>query len=155
MPIRYGWTLDQKDWNHLVHLCSERGITATTRWREVTLAPESRTSVAEKPGVYFIVAQASHQGDELGFLRSIMCPIYIGKADSSLRDRFGVHLRGQTPLMRRAHATYSQLLFCSLETSSPEQLEDALVRVFGPPVNMKNVRSISANIGNRVNAGSL
>ena len=141
--MRYGWSLDRKEWRNL------RDHIRQTHWTELSFIRPSVDVAPPLPGAYLIVARPPLTGHRV--LERFSTPLYVGHTQD-LRRRMREHLK------RRAHLSLTfgtgSLLFCySTAPSVPvaRQIEQSLISAFGPPDNSRE--SIRVVAGAPVPAG--
>ena len=79
----YGWSIKKEDWLKLDEMLS---MEENRRWHRVRLDPTDRDSVPQSPGVYMICAKSIDACSKLP--PYVYSPMYVGKAEVSLRKRF-------------------------------------------------------------------
>lgn len=139
--MRYGWSLDQRDWEVL------REHLGPTEWHEISFTTPSPKALPAVPGTYLIAAPPPLVGHPV--LLTFRTPIYIGHT-GDLRRRMSEHLRSG----KRITGPYSRLLFCYRRASdvmTARLTEQKLIDAFGPPGNRR--ASIRVTEGVPVPAG--
>lgn len=141
MPRTNGWALELDPWDRLGKLLDQIRPT----WRRTVLDLGHCTAVPSTPGVYAIEFPAPIQ---LGACREgsrapIRAPIYIGKSQTSILDRFRSHV-GSDPqeliaLARKLpRPPQEPWIFIWAEirgANTITNLETALIDCFNPPCN--------------------
>ena len=129
--MRYGWSLKQSDWDRVLHAI--QGHT----WSRCKLRVPDTDRVPEHPGVYVICAQASAELPPV--IGRLYNAIYVGRAQSRLRDRFKAHCNTPSDDLRKAVQCFgpTPLEFWSLvmPPAHVAGLETALIQCLGPSAN--------------------
>jgi hypothetical protein len=151
--MRYGWSLNRKDWNAL-----PASVTQSERWRRVQLAVGDKAAVPTGCGVYVVCASPPGWRFELPILtthnlfRLLYTALYVGKSDD-LRRRFTEHCkRPKSELIASRQLCESRLdfWFLSLPADQILAVEADLINCLGPVGN--RVSGIRARIGRPVPA---
>lgn len=137
--MRYGWSLEQKDWLLLSKLLSD------TKWTRVYLDREYKDKVPNKSGVYIICGKTDSLGNMGAAINSMSNAVYVGQS-SNLKNRFQEHVAGYGSVVK-AKLTFRRLEYWWLEVSREELniYEQALINALGPSANEVNV--IKAKVG--------
>lgn len=131
----HGWSLDPQEWKNLRSALGENDA-----WAVVPFKDSYWASVAEKPGVY-LVCGAPPVID--GKPHTTFCkPLYIGRAESSIRNRFIAHV-GEScqSSIRELRTAYigSQIQLTFYYRVLPRKdvpiVESLLIDCYGPPAN--------------------
>lgn len=131
--MRYGWTLEKQQWDHLLSAFS--GLS----WSKTKLTPLFRDDVPERQGVYVICAKIPAFDQSLS--QVLYNIIYVGKADrGTLRTRFLRHCRKpkrEIELARQCFGDSLEYWFASVRVNQIAELEARLIDCFGPPANLR------------------
>jgi hypothetical protein len=140
--MRYGWSLESKDWLILCELLSQ------SKWTRVYLEREYRDRVPSTPGVYLICGKTDAIGDMGGAINSLNNAVYVGQS-SNLKSRFQDHVVGYGNVIK-AKLTFRRLEYwwCELARAELNKFEQALVNALGPSANEINV--IKAKVGDPI-----
>jgi len=150
--MRRGWSINPSDWSGLSH-----ALTATPTWNSVLLTPNDRHMVPESPGIYAICAPppVARNSIDRTMFQSLATPIYIGRSESSIRDRFLEHCNTRDERMKRAKGCYSSVRlhfwFMELPEASVKEMERRFLDCFGPPVNQRR-GTIAVRVGQPIDA---
>lgn len=109
------------------------------RWKRIPFRKSSRSKVPRRPGVYAFLVKPSIASLDVAYL------MYIGKATTSLRDRFGQYLtsernpytgRPKMATLLHQYGEHLQFRFATLRSASTvSKIEPRLIAAFKPPVN--------------------
>jgi hypothetical protein len=135
-----GWCLDHEKWLELERMLE--GIQPV--WHRTVLEYSHKNHVPTCPGVYAIEFPSPIQlgANEPGVCAAIRAPIYIGRSETNLRERFSHH-SGNAPqnrinLARRWPSLTGPRVFIWVELRDPgriQVLESRLIECFNPPCN--------------------
>ena len=137
MPIDKFWTYD-KD----IILAANKILNENT-WDMIGAKYENIDKVPVSPGVYMFCTQTTILHDERNeFIRE---PFYIGKSDVSIFSRFKKHIIKpqwkKTSLAYGENFIYSYLILEDEDYETILDIEDILIRAFGPLMNEKYSKS--------------
>ena len=134
--MKHGWSLEKEEWGEMLQLMSD------TSWKKARLIPLETSDVPDCAGVYAICISLSECG--VNELRSLkLCnPIYIGKAGTSLRNRFLAHCNTPSPSLSKAKECFNNLNFWYTilnvnDEDDIKRLEALMIKCFGPIVNQR------------------
>jgi len=139
--IRYGWSLDNIEWERL------QNFPLDAAWKRVPFTPLAFNDIADKPGVYMVTARVPGTGqwnvpEKQNPIRSALSPLYIGMSRTSMRDRFRSHHNEPTWRMEQAKGCFKnadlEYWFLTLDPDQVAPVEKVLITAFGPPVNSRN-----------------
>ena len=144
--MRYGWSLNENQWEDL------RSVLPSYSWSRSYLDKDHVLAIPPEPGVYMICGRASECGVSGKVMEQVYAPMYIGQA-TSLRKRFCDHLAGyrNVVLVKRLFRRL-EFWYTPVDANGLSVVEQALIDVFGPPANDRNV---IGKMGRQVPAGSL
>ena len=142
--MRYGWSLDSALWRQL------QASVAQFKWSRVYLERDYQSRVSIGSGIYLICANTKSIPIDGKVMERIYNVLYVGQT-KNLRRRFGEHARGHGQVLK-SKDIFRQMDFwyTELDTAQLSDIEQLLIRVFGPPANGKYVK---AKIGDPVPAG--
>ena len=150
--MRRGWSINPSDWSGL-----SKALTASPTWNSVLLTPNDRHMVPESPGIYAICAHPPIvlKTTERTMFQSLATPIYVGRSESSIRDRFLDHCNTRDERMKLAKKCYSSVRlhfwFIQLPQASVRNMEGRLIDCFGPSVNRRR-GTIAGTVGQPIDA---
>ena len=142
MAVDKGWSLDSDKWEMLASELTD------SNWKQFPFEPEIRDLIPAAQGIY-IFSASPPDGD--GTLSNFKSPIYIGISEN-LKRRFREYTNDTTHLVYKAKKVFkTKLIYHFLETDnldrdSLENLEEKLVKCFGPSANEKKQR-LSVKLG--------
>ena len=131
-----GWSLNQRDWETLGAAISVRRV-----WISVPLLANEQSMVPEQPGVYAICAHPpfATPSDLQSLFNASLTPLYIGRSEANMRDRFLKHCNSPHQRLSSAKRCYHEgdLIFwyTVLARDDVKNAEALLIQCFGPPVN--------------------
>lgn len=133
MSVAKGWAIDQRPWL-LAHKATQ-GCT----WKRVNLHADNRPLVPDVPGVYVMCVNTRDLHLSGKLFEHLTAAIYVGQA-TSLRTRFGQHVRGDRPGLKQAIQTFRHIsfYFTPLDKSELSSVEQCLIDALGPSVNAIN-----------------
>ena len=144
MALQKSWSLESAKWAELFRLLS---TSENIDFKQAPFIPGAQLSIPAESGVYLVVAKPiiHLQGNPIRNpsmkLRELQNVLYVGRS-SNLRKRFGEHINGGPGTTSVADITrcFAGLTFWWLTVSGGEtqELEDLLIRTFGPPANKVN-----------------
>ena len=142
--MRYGWSLDSALWTQV------QATIAEFAWNRVYLESDYQSRVSSGSGVYLICGSTRDIPINGKVMERLYNVVYAGQT-KNLRRRFREHVYGYGQVLK-AKDIFRQMDFWYIELSDPNlsEIENLLIRVFGPPANGKYVR---AKIGEPVPAG--
>jgi hypothetical protein len=133
----HGWHLNIVKWREL------HAAVPALEWLTLPFHPLSANRVPEAPGIYMITGApplfraAPHSGFEQ--------PLYVGKSETSIRERFRAHTSGRTlPGIRELRQLYEDarhptlsFRLLPLDASIVVYAESLLIDCYGPPANRR------------------
>ena len=140
MPIDKGWSIDRVDWEAL-----EQALPRTVVWRDVLLTRNDESGVPARPGVYAICARPPNATEQYArtLFQSLMTPLYIGRSETNIRNRFIAHCSRPAARLERAKQCYADVAlhfwFVEMPANAVKAAEASLIKCFGPPVNDRAV----------------
>ena len=138
--MRYGWTLEKQQWDHLLTVVSG------TSWSNTKLDQLYRDIIPEGSGVYAICGTVPDATQCL--LKALYNIFYVGQS-KSLRRRFLEHCnrpqRGITEV-KQCFGEDLDYWFTEVNLDRIDELEACLIDCFGPPANRIRGR-IPARVG--------
>lgn len=142
--MRYGWSLDSVLWRQL------QTRVAQFKWNRVYLERDYQSRVSSGSGIYLICANTKSIPIDGKVMERIYNVLYVGQTNN-LRRRFREHAHGHGQVLK-SKDIFRQMDFwyTELDTAQLSDIEQLLIRVFGPPANGKYVK---AKIGDPVPAG--
>ena len=150
MSLQIGWDLSKNTTGCLPSIIGE------VNWNSISFDNSSKVYVPQKRGVY-IVSVASNIFKNCVPFSDFHTPAYIGMS-TDLRKRFDAHTAGRSDdaLWRRLgsslnHCTFWYGVFQDKGTGELRKIEQALIDVYGSPLNRIN----SVKIGETINANTL
>jgi hypothetical protein len=142
--LQKAWSLESAKWAELFRLLS---TSENIDFKQVPFISGAQPSIPAESGVYLVVAkpiihlQGSPIKNPSLKLRELQNVLYVGRS-SNLNKRFGEHIKGGPATTSVADITrcFTSLTFWWLAVSGTEtqELEDLLIRTFGPPANKVN-----------------
>ncbi|MEK9780152.1 MAG: GIY-YIG nuclease family protein [Gammaproteobacteria bacterium] len=137
MPIDKFWTYDKGI------ISAANKILNENPWDVIVAKYENIEKVPVLPGIYMFSTQTTILHDErTEFIRE---PYYVGKSDVSIFSRFKKHII--KPQWKKTSYSYGENFIFSYLTLEDENyetildLEDTLIRAFGPLMNEKYSKS--------------
>lgn len=139
--MRYGWSIERKDWYGLTTLCAER------TWQKVPFGAVNRDLVPKEPGVYAICTPGWRMAS--GLFAHLYNAVYVGKA-KDLHARFLQHCQRPEREIRSLTECFPDLeyWFAPMRAGELDVVETLLIDCLGPPANRQ--RGIAARIGRPV-----
>ena len=140
--MRHGWTLEKQNWDDLLEVISR------TYWSNTKLDQSYQHNVPDSPGVYAICLKLRTMNFNQCPFKDLYEIIYIGKSDTSVRDRFLKHCRSPVRGVKKAKQCFGDRLEYWHTIVMPNQvseLEARLIECFGPPANRRQ-ESIPARV---------
>ena len=141
MPIDKFWTYDKEI------IGSAHQILNSYTWDVIEAKYENIDKIPVLPGIYIFSLQHTIMHDErTEFMRE---PFYIGKSDVSIFSRFKQHII--KPQWKKASLAYgnnfifSYLILKDTDYGLILNMEDSLIRAFGPQMNEKYSKSREAS----------
>jgi hypothetical protein len=136
--LRYGWSLDAKDWSEALELCNRP-------WKRVPFKRVQASSVPERAGIYALCSGIPAAHNPKGVFKELYSALYVGKS-LDLRQRFLQHNDNPKDEIKQMLEVFRLPMFWYLELppGDIETAEDALIVCFGPVANLR--RGIRARI---------
>ena len=127
--MRYGWTLNKRDWDSL--FVSSAGI----EWKRTNLNTLYQGVVPNMSGVYIICTKPKLNKKPFSVIYNV---IYAGYEGVSLKRRFLEHCKTKNEELKKARSCFGYDMDYWFTIVSPDiarSLESYLIECFGPPVN--------------------
>ena len=137
MPIDKFWTYDKDI------ILTAKKILNENPWDVIVAKYENIEKIPVSPGIYMFSTQTTILHDErTEFIRE---PYYVGKSDVSIFSRFKKHIiKPQWKKTSQAYGEnfiYSYLILENEDYETILDMEDTLIRAFGPLINEKYSKS--------------
>ena len=153
MAVRAGWSKDKTDWKNLAHVIKKNEVSWT---RIKSLSSNSIISVPDSPGLYMLCSSPPENN-----LNEFFTPLYIGKS-KSLKTRLRRHIKNPQSSVKDTYMISKniELLYTKCNIDNLDEVENCLIRAFGPITNLINAKSnvevidnINGNLGsfNKIN----
>jgi len=147
----------QRGWN--ISLPFEQSIDQVLlagKWKSQIFRYEFNEFIPVERGIYFLTLQG--KTEKLGsILSTLITPIYVGMSESSIRQRFKIHVSGNRPdqLWRKLTPFPNQVKFYYLILPGMNkdkicELEQNLIDVYGPTLNQINSISKGSTLTGRI-----
>lgn len=138
--MRYGWTYDHVDW-----LVARTAI-CELQWKSISFVAQYAVPIPTAPGVYMFLLRTSNLLFETQPWREMQAPMYIGQTNN-LRRRFKEHVENRS-LVHKHLEKFPHVKFCYAlaEQERLNEIESALVKVFGPSINQIQPPTLRAKL---------
>lgn len=150
MSLQIGWDLSKNTTGCLPSVINE------VKWNSISFDNTSKVYVPMERGIYIVSVTSNIFKNSLPF-SSFQTPAYIGMS-TNLRKRFSDHTggRGDDALWRRlgssvTYCTFWYAVFHGKSTGELRSIEQALIDVYGSPLNRIN----SVRIGQKISANTV
>ena len=150
MSVRAGWSKDKEDWVNLSKCVKRNNI----KWSILkNFSKGSIIKVPDRPGLYMLCSKPPE--NRTPKLSDLFTPLYIGKS-RHLKTRLKEHISDPQPRIKDVYKITSTLevLYTTCNEKSLAEVEDCLIRAFGPITNLINamgkvteLEPINASIG--------
>ena len=148
--MKRGWTLEKTHWDNIDPILLD-----SNRWKEVPFVNSLVDEIPKKPGIYVLIGSPpiSIVTAQHALFSIVHNPLYVGKAEISIRDRFIYHKRrDKNTRMVEARELYGEKAtfnFNVIESDLTGQhrkdyyltLEQKLIDIFKPPANKINAKA--------------
>lgn len=150
MSLQIGWDLSKNTTGSLPSIINE------VKWSSISFDNTSKVYVPIERGIYIVSVTSNIFKNSLPF-SNFQTPAYIGMS-TNLRKRFSDHTggRGHDALWRRlgsslSYCTFWYAVFHGKSTGDLRRIEQALIDVYGSPLNRIN----SVKIGQKISANTV
>ncbi len=136
--MRKGWSIDREDWEQL-----HKVVPDEQDWKTVSLVLNERDMVPAVPGVYAICASGplASRTPPRTLFNTCLTPLYIGRTESSLQNRFASHCSRPSQRLEQAQRCFCDgsltFWYVPVQRRSIRNVEAWLIKCYGPPVNMR------------------
>jgi len=148
MSVRAGWSKDKEDWKRLSKCVKNNNI----KWRKEKYFKGSFIRIPDKAGIYMLCSSPPKQTLDW---KKLFTPLYIGRS-KHLRTRLNEHIsKPQASILDVYDITTTlEVLYTTCNENNLAEVEDCLIRAFGPITNVINAKNqveilepIQANLG--------
>jgi predicted GIY-YIG superfamily endonuclease len=145
MTLRYGWSLEEKDWSEIP------GEIKNGDWKKIKYHPQNEQFIPQSSGLYIIEGITNNT-----FPIQFSTPMYIGYT-LALRRRYIEHLstKGKKIMELNLNCTFNYIELESYLERDLKILETILIRVFGPVINERRPISKGVKIVEKIKESSI
>jgi hypothetical protein len=136
--VRSGWSPKKEDWQRLSACINTHDI----KWIQLkSFSKGSVQKVPNLPGIYMLCSLPPENKEPT--LNELFTPLYIGQTKRGLKIRLNEHISKPQSSIKDVFKINGnlQVLYTTCKTASLDEIEDCLIRAFGPITNIINAKN--------------